>query len=69
VIGEHIVDILEGRPGARFAKKWGWPEKVVEAVAKVVTKDGSRVDAVQVVLETDNKAGLGPKMLKIKALL
>ncbi|KAF8533277.1 FAD dependent oxidoreductase [Trichophaea hybrida] len=48
VIGEHIVDILLGLPEARFAKKWVWPEK---AVAKVVTKDGSRVDAAQMVLE------------------
>lgn len=39
VIGEKIVDCVEGRCPEEFAGKWGWREERIE---RVVTEDGSR---------------------------
>ncbi|RPB11579.1 FAD dependent oxidoreductase [Morchella conica CCBAS932] len=47
VLGREVVDVLEGVEGARFGERWRWRERVRE----VVTGDGSRGGAGQVVLE------------------
>jgi sarcosine oxidase/L-pipecolate oxidase len=47
VIGEHIADLIERKPNARFKEKWAWPEKTVE---EVITLDGSRGGITQLPL-------------------
>ncbi len=48
VIGDAIVDCIEGRCLEEFREKWAWPE---EAVETVVTEDGSRGGRPGLVLE------------------
>jgi sarcosine oxidase/L-pipecolate oxidase len=56
VIGEKIVDCLEGRCPEEFREKWGWPRERVESV---VTEDGSRGGRPGMLLEEElRKAGL-----------
>jgi len=47
VIGEAIVDTLEGRCPEEFRERWSWPK---ETVTSVVTEDGSRGGAPGLVL-------------------
>jgi sarcosine oxidase/L-pipecolate oxidase len=54
VIGEKIVDCVEGRCPEEFREKWGWPRERVE---KVVTKDGSRGGRPGMVLEEELRRG------------
>ncbi len=54
VIGERIVDCVEGRCPEVFRGKWGWPRKVV---GNVVTEDGSRGGRPRMVLDEELRKG------------
>lgn len=54
VIGESIVDCVEGRCPVGFREKWAWPK---EAVENVVTEDGSRGGRPGMVLEEELRKG------------
>jgi sarcosine oxidase/L-pipecolate oxidase len=56
VIGDAIVDTLEGRCPEEFREKWAWPK---ERVASVVTEDGSRGGAPGLVLAEELGRGGG----------
>jgi sarcosine oxidase/L-pipecolate oxidase len=55
VIGEKIVDCVEGRCPEEFREKWGWPRERVE---RVVTEDGSRGGRPGMVLEELRRGGV-----------
>jgi sarcosine oxidase/L-pipecolate oxidase len=54
VIGEKIVDCVEGRCPAEFKEKWAWPKDTVE---KVVTEDGSRGGKPGMTLDGEMRKG------------
>ncbi|PMD48408.1 FAD dependent oxidoreductase [Hyaloscypha variabilis F] len=54
VIGERIVDVVEGREIGELRGKWRWREKKVE---NVVTEDGSRGGRPGMVLEEEWRKG------------
>jgi sarcosine oxidase/L-pipecolate oxidase len=54
IIGEKIVDCVEGRCPEEFREKWGWPRERVEMV---VTEDGSRGERPGMVLEEELRRG------------
>lgn len=58
VIGEKIVDCVEGKCPEEFREKWGWPR---ERVDRVVTEDGSRGGRPGMVLE-ELRRGEGSKL-------
>jgi sarcosine oxidase / L-pipecolate oxidase len=57
VIGEKIVDTIEGNCPNEFREKWAWRKEVVE---RVVTEDGSRGGRPGMVL--DEEMGKGRKL-------
>jgi len=54
VIGERILDCIEGRCPVEFREKWGWRRETVE---NVVTEDGSRGGRPGMVLEDELRKG------------
>jgi sarcosine oxidase/L-pipecolate oxidase len=52
ILGEKIVDALEGTLDAELARLWKWPE-VRAPRGPVVTKDGSRSGAIGLVLRDE----------------
>jgi sarcosine oxidase/L-pipecolate oxidase len=54
VIGERIVDCVEGRCPVEFKSKWAWREERVESV---VTEDGSRGGRPGLVLDEELRKG------------
>jgi sarcosine oxidase / L-pipecolate oxidase len=54
VIGERIVDCVEGQCPVEFREKWAWPKETVE---NVVTEDGSRGGRPGMVLEEELRKG------------
>lgn len=52
VIGEKIIDCVEGQCPVEFKSKWPWPEERAE---KVVTEDGSRGGKPGMVLDEEFK--------------
>lgn len=56
VIGERIVDCVEGRCPEEFREKWCWPKERVECV---VTEDGSRGGRPGMVLDEEMKSREG----------
>lgn len=52
ILGDKIVDALEGTLDAELARLWKWPD-VRPARGPVVTKDGSRSGAVGLVLHDE----------------
>jgi sarcosine oxidase/L-pipecolate oxidase len=54
VIGDRIVDCLEGKCPEEFKEKWAWPS---DAVEHVVTMDGSRGGRSGLILEEELKKG------------
>jgi sarcosine oxidase / L-pipecolate oxidase len=54
VIGERIVDCVEGRCPVEFKSKWAWREERVESV---VTEDGSRGGRPGMVLDEELRKG------------
>lgn len=54
VIGDKIVDVVEGRARKEMKEKWGWPSKRVQTV---VTEDGSRGGRVGLILEEEMRKG------------
>jgi len=54
VIGERIVDCVEGSTPVEFREKWAWSEGTVE---NVVTEDGSRGGRPGMVLDTELRKG------------
>ncbi|KAH6678672.1 putative fructosyl amino acid protein [Halenospora varia] len=59
VIGEKIVDCVEGRCPDEFREKWAWRK---EAITNVVTEDGSRGGRPGMVLEEEMRRGQGSKL-------
>ncbi len=54
VIGDKIVDCIEGNCPAAFQEKWAWPADPVE---NVVTEDGSRGGVPGLILEEELMKG------------
>ncbi|KAG4434928.1 hypothetical protein IFR05_009597 [Cadophora sp. M221] len=54
VIGDRIVDCIEGKCPEEFKEKWAWP---LESVENVVTMDGSRGGRPGLILEEELKKG------------
>ncbi|KAI9704452.1 MAG: hypothetical protein M1836_007315 [Candelina mexicana] len=54
VIGERILDAIEGNTPDEFKAKWAWPEKTVDVV---ITKDGSRGGRPGMVLDVEMVKG------------
>jgi sarcosine oxidase/L-pipecolate oxidase len=54
VIGEKIVDCVEGKCPVEFREKWAWPKEIVD---DVLTQDGSRGGVPGLVLQTEMKKG------------
>jgi sarcosine oxidase/L-pipecolate oxidase len=51
VIGEKVVDCIEGNTPPEFREKWGWPEHTTGDA--VVTQDGSRNGRIGMLLDTE----------------
>ncbi len=54
VIGDRIVDCVEGKCPEEFKEKWAWPK---ESVDDVVTQDGSRGGKPGLILDEELKKG------------
>ncbi|KAI9762109.1 MAG: hypothetical protein M4579_000589 [Chaenotheca gracillima] len=54
VIGEKIVDAVEGRTSPDFQERWAWPSTTVDGV---VTEDGSRGGRKGLILADEMKKG------------
>lgn len=54
VIGDRIVDVINGRCPEEFKEKWGWPQERVE---RVVTEDGSRGGRPGLILDEEMRKG------------
>lgn len=54
VIGDRIVDCVEGKCPAEFKEKWAWPKDSVDIV---VTQDGSRGGRPGLILEEELRKG------------
>lgn len=64
VIGEKIVDCVEGRCPAEFKEKWAWPK---ETFKSVVTEDGSRGGRPGMILQDELRKGRhDPQQIKGK---
>lgn len=59
VIGEKIVDCVEGRCPDEFREKWAWRK---DAIANVVTEDGSRGGRPGMLLKKEMERGQGSKL-------
>lgn len=60
VIGEKIVDAVEGRLDAELRELWKWPREPVENFTG--TEDGSRSGLKGLVLDEELSKGLGSKL-------
>lgn len=68
VLGDKVVDALEGRLEPELQQAWAWPEPFVGAFG---TEDGSRSGEKGIVLESDSvsETGTGTESADVKSKL